>query len=87
MKRNLATKSLLSFLLGFPLALAVCGLYGWLGVGSMVDKYMVVLWLLVPVWTLIFCLSVRLSSPLVLSGVLLGANLIGFALLYLVRTF
>lgn len=86
MKNQLGLKSLISFILGFPLAVTLSGLYGWLGPGTMVDRYMVVLWLLVPVWTLVFCLCVRIRSWKHTLMFLLAANLLSYLLLYLIRT-
>lgn len=54
---ELGSKVLAGVVLGFTLAVAVSGLYGWLGPNSLMDKYMVVLWFIVPVWTAVIALS------------------------------
>lgn len=82
---ELGSKVLAGVVLGFTLAVAVSGLYGWLGPNSLMDKYMVVLWFIVPVWTAVVALSCVFRRAWLVWGVLLLANGVAFALLWAVR--
>ena len=82
---ELGSKVLAGMVLGFTLAVAVSGLYGWLGPNSLMDKYMVVLWFIVPVWTAVIALSCVFRRAWQVWGVLLLANGVAFALLWAVR--
>jgi len=85
MKHQLGWKCLISALLALPLSLTLCGIYGWAGPGTLLDAYMVVIWLIVPVWTLIFCISITMKSLLKLTVLLCVMNLIAFAALLFFR--
>jgi hypothetical protein len=86
MTKNLASKAVAAILLGLGLAIALCGLYGWLGPGTMTDKYMVVLWLLVPVWLTVVSCSFFFKTAKQAWLVLIGANIVTFTLLAVIRT-
>lgn len=45
-------KSLAGTLLGFALAVAISGLFAWVGPGGIaaVNKYQMIMWLVVPLW-------------------------------------
>lgn len=83
--RDLGSKAIAGTFAGFTLSVALCGLYGWLGPGSLVDKYMVVLWLLLPVWMAILTGCFFFTRGKHSWFVLIIANLIAYALLGSVR--
>lgn len=85
MARELASKTLAGVVLGCPLSFALCGIYGYLGPGSRLDNYFVVLFLLLPVWTgLISWAFARRTGLRAWVWLALG-NVVGFGLLALVR--
>lgn len=85
MAHDLGSKSAAGVLLGWPLAFALCGLYGYLGPGSLKDNYLVVLWLLVPAWTVLISLAFISRSGRRAWGWLALGNGAAFGLLFLVR--
>lgn len=85
MAHELPAKTLAGIVLGMPLAFALCGLYGYLGPGTLQDNYLVVLWLLLPVWTAVMSMTFVCRSGLRAWGWLILGNAAGFGLLALVR--
>ena len=86
MTKNLTSKAVAATVLGLGLAIALCGLYGWLGPGTLTDKYMVVLWLLIPVWLTIVSGSFFFKTAKQAWLVLISANIVTFTLLVATRT-
>lgn len=80
-------KSLAGLLLGYGLAIALSGLFAWLGPGGMVppNKYQFTMWLVVPLWLGVFSAVFLFRSALRAWGWLGLANGLAFATLWLVR--
>lgn len=85
MAHELAGKVLGGVLLGGPLAFALCGVYGYLAPGSLLDNYLMVLFLLLPVWCGLFSLTVACRSALRAWSWLGIGNVMAFGLLTLLR--
>ncbi|MFZ6875166.1 hypothetical protein ACO0LF_24130 [Undibacterium sp. Di27W] len=82
------TKTLSGLVLGFTLALALSGLFAWLGPGGIAapQKVQFVMWLIAPIWMLILSLIYLVRSGVrALTGLLL-ANVLAYVLLFLVKT-
>lgn len=84
-KRYLGLKGFFGTVMGFFLAVALCGLYGWLGPGSLHDKYMLVLWMIAPVWLIFLVFALLFSSVKKLVFYYGMGNLIAYLLLWYVR--
>lgn len=85
MAHELGSKTLAGVLLGCPLSFALCGIYGYLGPGSRLDNYFVVLFLLLPVWTGLISLAFACRTGLRAWGWLVLGNAVGFGFLALLR--
>lgn len=81
------TKTLAGLVLGFSLALALCGLFAWVGPGGIAapQKVQFVMWIMAPLWMLTFSLVYLFRSGTQALRWLLTANLIAYALLLGVR--
>lgn len=81
-------KSSAGLILGFTLAVAVSGLFAWAGPGgpSALNKYQMVMWLVVPVWmgalSAVFLFRSGLGAWLWLGG----ANALAYGALFLCRS-
>jgi hypothetical protein len=80
-------KTLAGLVLGFTLALALCGLFAWLGPGGIdaPQKVQFIMWMITPMWMLIFSFCYFLRSGKQALLWLLAANVIAYALLIKVR--
>ncbi|WP_050469201.1 hypothetical protein [Herbaspirillum chlorophenolicum] len=85
MAHELGRKTLAGVVLGCPLSFAVCGLYGYLGPGSRLDNYFVVLFLLLPVWVGVMSAAFACRTGWRAWAWLALGNAVGFGLLALVR--
>lgn len=88
MRADWWTKTLSGMVLGFTLALAVSGLFAWLGPGGIAapQKVQFVMWLITPIWMLILSMIYLVRTGLrALTGLLI-ANALAYALLFLVKT-
>lgn len=88
MRADWWTKTLSGLVLGFTLALAVSGLFAWLGPGGIAapQKVQFVMWLITPLWMLILSMIYLVRTGLrALTGLLI-ANVLAYALLFLVKT-
>ena len=82
------TKTITGLVLGFTLALAISGLFAWVGPGGIAapQKVQFVMWLITPVWMLILSLIYLVRTGVrALTGLLI-ANALAYALLFLVKT-
>lgn len=81
------SKSLAGGVGGLTLAIALLGLFAWLGPGGIdaPDKVQVVMWLVPPVWMTLFSLTYLFRSGRQAWSWLLGANLLAFAALSAAR--
>lgn len=80
------SKTLAGAVLGWTLALALCGLFAWLGPDGIAapQKSQFVMWMIAPVWMLIFSLVYLFRSG-ARAALWLGAgNLVAYALLFTV---
>lgn len=77
------TKTLAGAILGLTLALALSGLFAWFGPGGLVapQKSQVVMWLITPLWMVIFSFVYLFRTGLRALLWLTGANLIAYTLL------
>lgn len=71
---------------GFGLALAVAGIFAWVGPAGP-DKYQLVMWMIVPVWFVVLSASFLFTSGVQAWFWLGGANLLAYACLFLCRHF
>lgn len=80
-------KTLAGAVLGLALSFALCGLFAWLGPGGIAapQKVQFVMWLLAPVWMLVFSLVYLCSSAARALLWLGGANLLAYAGLFAAR--
>lgn len=80
-------KTLAGALLGYTLALAVAGLFAWIGPGGIgaPQKTQFVMWLIAPLWMAIFSLVYLARSGARALRWLGGANLFAYALLCAAR--
>lgn len=85
MATDIPAKALAGVLLGAPLSFFLCGLYGYLGPGSLQDNYFVVLFLLLPAWTGLIALALASRSGVRAWAGLALANAAGFGLLSALR--
>lgn len=85
MANELAGKVLAGALPGGALAFALCGVYGYLAPGSLLDNYLMVLFLLLPVRCGVFSLALACRSALRAWGWLGTGNVVAFGLLALLR--
>lgn len=74
-------------LAGFPLALALTGLFAWAGPGSIdtPDRVQFLMWMIAPVWLTMLALIFLFRSGWYAWGVLISLNLIAWSALHLVR--
>lgn len=81
------SKSLAGTLLGFGLAIALSGLFAWLGPGGLapLNKYQFNMWLVPPLWLGVLSAVFLFSSAARAWLWLGGANALAFAALWLVR--
>ena len=82
------TKTISGLVLGFTLALAISGLFAWIGPGGIAapQKVQFVMWLIAPVWMLILSLIYLVRTGVrALTGLLI-VNALAYALLFLVKT-
>ncbi|MBC3908699.1 hypothetical protein [Undibacterium umbellatum] len=82
------TKTISGLVLGFTLALAISGLFAWIGPGGIAapQKVQFVMWLITPVWMLILSLIYLVRNGVRALKGLLIANALAYALLFLVKT-
>lgn len=80
-------KTLAGGLLGFSLAFCLCGLFAWLSPGGIAtpNKVQLVMWMIAPLWMLVFSLSFMFRSGLRAFFWLGFANLVAIASLAWVR--
>lgn len=87
--RNWFGKTCAGAILGFGLALALSGLFAWLGPGG-IDagggKIQFTMWLIAPLWALVLSLVFFFRDSLRAWAWLGAANVVAFAALWLVRT-
>lgn len=69
---------------GFGLALALAGLYAWLGPAGL-NQYQMVMWLIPPLWMAVLAGSFLFRDSLHAWAWLGGANVVAFSLLSLCR--
>jgi hypothetical protein len=81
------TKTLAGALLGLSLALALAGLFAWLGPGGIAapQKSQFVMWMIAPIWMLIFGLVYLFRTGLRAVLWLGGANVLAYAALMAAR--
>lgn len=81
------SKTFAGVVLGLGLSLALCGLFAWAGPGGIAaaGKVQFVMWMIAPVWMLIFSLTYLISSGVRAMQYLLAANLLAYALLFFFR--
>lgn len=86
-RRDWTAKTLAGVLLGFALALALAGLFAFLGPGGLDarDKYQLVMWLVAPLWLLVVSLVYLFRSGLRAWLWLGGASLLAHGGLYACR--
>lgn len=82
------SKTLAGVVLGWTLALALSGLFAWLGPGGIAarDKVQFNMWLIAPLWMLILSPVYLFSSGRCAWGVLLGLNILAHAALLAARS-
>jgi hypothetical protein len=81
------SKTLAGAVLGLTLAFAVCGLFAWWGPGgiSAPNKVQFVMWMITPLWLVIFSLVYLFRTGLRAVLWLLAANLLAYLLLWISR--
>lgn len=81
------SKTLAGGVAGLTLAVALLGLFAWLGPGGIdaPDKVQVVMWLVPPLWMTIFSLTYLFRSGLQAWACLGGGNLLAYAALILAQ--
>jgi hypothetical protein len=81
------SKTLVGCVLGWTLALALAGLFAWAGPGGIAapQKNQFVMWLIAPIWMMVFSLSYLFRSGLSALGWLGAANLLAYAVLFMYR--
>ncbi|TLG75092.1 hypothetical protein [Methylocystis sp. B8] len=81
------SKTLAGAILGFSLALALAGLFAWLGPGGLgtPNKFQLVMWLVPPIWLTTLSLCFLFTSGTRAWLWLGGANLIAYAGLFACR--
>ncbi|WP_317203439.1 hypothetical protein [Janthinobacterium sp.] len=79
------SKTLAGAVLGWTLALALSGLFAWLGPGGIAapQKYQFIMWLIAPLWMIIFSLVYLFRTGLRAVFWLAAANLLAYALLFI----
>lgn len=82
------TKTLAGGLLGASLALALVGLFAWLGPGGIAapQKTQFIMWMIAPVWMTVFGLGYLFRTGLRAVLWLGGANVLAYAALIIVRS-
>lgn len=86
-RRDWVSKTSAGAVLGFSLAIALAGLFAWLGPGGMAapNRFQLVMWLIAPVWLTTLSLCFLFSSG-VRAWLWLGAaNLLAYAGLFACR--
>ena len=88
LQADLWSKTLAGVVLGWTLALALVGLFAWLGPGGIKapDKVQFNMWLIAPVWMLILAPVYLFPSGRQAWGVLLGLNILAHAALLAARS-
>ena len=78
------TKTCAGAILGLTLALALSGLFAWFGPGGLAapQKVQFVMWIIAPIWMLIFSLVYLFRTGLRALLWLAGINLIAYAILF-----
>ncbi|WKT60277.1 hypothetical protein Q2E61_15400 [Microbulbifer thermotolerans] len=81
------SKSFAGAVLGLTLALALAGLFAWVGPGGLYapDKRQFVMWMIAPLWVTVFSLVYLIPTGKRALLILGGLNLLAFGLLFLVR--
>lgn len=81
------SKTLAGAILGWTLALAVAGIFAWAGPGGIdaPNKTQFVMWMIAPLWMLVFSLSYLFRSGLRAALWLGAANALAYALLFSLR--
>lgn len=81
------SKTLAGVILGFTLALALTGIFAWVGPGGIdaPQKVQVVMWMIAPLWMILCSTSYFFRTGLSAWLWLLLANLIAYTLLFIVR--
>ncbi len=81
------SKTLGGAILGFSLALALSGLFAWLGPGGLAapNKVQFVMWLIAPLWMLVFSLVYLVPKGWQVVLGLTCANLAAYGALFVVR--
>lgn len=80
-------KTFAGAVLGFTLAFALSGIFAWIGPGgiSAPHKVQLVMWLIAPLWLLLFCASYFFRTGLQAFLCLLLGNLVAYLLLFAVN--
>lgn len=81
------SKTLAGAILGWTLALAIAGIFAWAGPGGIAapNKTQFVMWMIAPVWMLVFSLSYLFRSGLRAVLWLGAANALAYALFFSIR--
>lgn len=81
------SKTLAGAVLGWTLALALSGLFAWLGPGGVdaPNKSQLVMWLIAPLWMLAFSFTYLFRTGLHALLWLSGANLLAYGALFAAR--
>jgi hypothetical protein len=81
------SKTFAGAVLGLGLSLALCGLFAWAGPGGIAaaGKVQFVMWMIAPVWMLIFSFTYLISTGVRAIQYLLAANVSAYALLFFIR--
>ena len=77
-------KTLAGAVLGWTLALALTGLLAWVGPGGLhaPNKVQFLMWMIAPIWMLIFSLGYLIPTGTRALMSLLGANVVAYGLLF-----
>ncbi len=67
---------------GLLLSIALAGLYGWSSRDGMADRYMLLLWLFIPVWVAFFSLCIWCKQARIAWLLMIGLNVICWLGLY-----
>jgi hypothetical protein len=88
-RRDWISKTLAGAILGFSLAVALAGLFAWLGPGGLAtpNKFQLVMWLISPIWLTTMSLSFLFTTGARAWLWLGGANLVAFTGLFACRHF
>ena len=81
-------KTLAGAVLGWPLALALTGLLAWYGPGGLQapNKVQFLMWMIAPIWMLVFSLVYLIPTGTRALLGLFGANVVAYGLLFWARS-